>query len=1045
MLTRFNLGVLLFAMMLGAALYAQQDCDACVRVRDARINCPTDASGNITWTFEVTNASDFAATYLFFLTTPPGVSVSPNPIVFNPPLAPGETRPVTVTLSGALPGQQLCFDLVLYNAQLNRCCRVRHCITIPQCCFATPEETVWCDPHTGDFVYQFTIFNQFPAIVQYVVVVSETPGVSVSPQVIYLAPPLGYLQSRTLQVHIHGAAPGQTVRLRIGLLDIFGRFCCSEVRELTMPPCCATIRASAECTPEGALMTVTVTNWFPAPVCSMGLVPTTPGVSVQPALVQFNPPLQFGETRTVQVLLSSLQNCPQQVCFIATLFDCAFRQCCAVRFCVDAPALPVRRTYTTSADFLEGELDNVNLNTPDQLQLNPPDETTLTYPYAWFANWEDGTVSKFDMRTGNEVARYYTGPVSGGCSQAQPSRMSVDADGNLWVINRAVRYVTVVQILNDAFIDRNGDSQEQTSRDLNNNGCIDPNEILPWGQDERVARVYAIRRPNGDIPGINQLGRAVIVDSNGYIWAGLWNEGRVVQIAPDLDPFQYSPAAWTDACSQPPPQLYPMLLESVSTLPDARPYGLALAPNGFLYGASIDYYSIFEICPGNPSVPGDAQLTRVINIQARTGQSFWTYGIAVDQQCRVWTVNHADGSNAGRIAGYDPGTDTLVLSNQTFGGFWRGCTVDPTGCIWTAATSPSGMVAKWCIPNFNDPSTWTVQTQTYATHYGGSGIAATVASPNSALPFSIVVAGGFAAPAGWTQIDPVTMAPINSDTCPHNQLAVYNYTDFTGSLLRLTQQTGTWTVVYDSGCDDTQWGRVGWNAFVPQGTALKVRVRASNVIGSWPQYEEVQNGQIFCQRGRYLQVQVVFSRKGQRDLCNRERCGNDATPILYDLTIESLCECPRSTLWGTLYCDSNRNGSQDATENGLAGWTVVLRDARGNTASVTTDAQGHYEIETLPSGRYEVAAVIPPAWRSVTPATGRYEVEVQEGRAYRLDFGVALRADVNADGIVDDTDLLMVLFVFGGAGQELPEDVNGDGIVDDADLLIVLFAFDSGC
>ncbi len=50
--------------------------------------------------------------------------------------------------------------------------------------------------------------------------------------------------------------------------------------------------------------------------------------------------------------------------------------------------------------------------------------------------------------------------------------------------------------------------------------------------------------------------------------------------------------------------------------------------------------------------------------------------------------------------------------------------------------------------------------------------------------------------------------------------------------------------------------------------------------------------------------------------------------------------------------------------------------------------------------------------------------------------------DVNEDGVVDDADLLLVLFAF---GQECPlfciEDQNDDGIVDDADLLIVLFHF----
>jgi hypothetical protein len=57
-------------------------------------------------------------------------------------------------------------------------------------------------------------------------------------------------------------------------------------------------------------------------------------------------------------------------------------------------------------------------------------------------------------------------------------------------------------------------------------------------------------------------------------------------------------------------------------------------------------------------------------------------------------------------------------------------------------------------------------------------------------------------------------------------------------------------------------------------------------------------------------------------------------------------------------------------------------------------------------------------------------------------------ADVNRDGIVDNSDLLLVLFDFGEASAHpfyLPTDINCDGQVDDADLLIVLFAFGSSC
>lgn len=59
-------------------------------------------------------------------------------------------------------------------------------------------------------------------------------------------------------------------------------------------------------------------------------------------------------------------------------------------------------------------------------------------------------------------------------------------------------------------------------------------------------------------------------------------------------------------------------------------------------------------------------------------------------------------------------------------------------------------------------------------------------------------------------------------------------------------------------------------------------------------------------------------------------------------------------------------------------------------------------------------------------------------------FRPATAGDVNADGCIDDADLLAVLFAFGSTGCR-PEDVTGEGIIDDADLLAVLFNFGSGC
>ncbi|GIV06418.1 MAG: hypothetical protein KatS3mg016_1993 [Fimbriimonadales bacterium] len=85
---------------------------------------------------------------------------------------------------------------------------------------------------------------------------------------------------------------------------------------------------------------------------------------------------------------------------------------------------------------------------------------------------------------------------------------------------------------------------------------------------------------------------------------------------------------------------------------------------------------------------------------------------------------------------------------------------------------------------------------------------------------------------------------------------------------------------------------------------------------------------------------------------------------------------------------------------------------------------GVTSVEFSPEGRYF--------------AYGRYDgtVVLAHNPFYRVP------GDVNGDGVVDDADLLIVLFNFGG--NDSSADVNGDGVVDDADLLIILFNFGSG-
>jgi hypothetical protein len=1018
----FWLSVLTMLGCLTTTLNAQQGdpCRRCVTVVESRISCPTDATGNLTWSLTIRNDSDFVISFGFVIQTPGNVNISPNPVTFDPPLQPGETRTLTFTVSGSYLGySELCFDMVFYNSTLDRCCRLQTCVPLPRCCFIIREEQVVCDPHTGDFIYTFTLFNQFPAIVQYVVVLSDTPGVTVSPAVTVLNPPISYLGTATVSVRIRGAASGQTVRLRIGLLDFLGGLCCSTGHEVTMPPCCFEILDPVvQCTSDGIFYEFTLKNWYPAPICNIVVFPQTQGVTVQPNPIQLVPPLGYGESRRIRLRVLA-QGCGGQICLQLVLLDCMFRMCCSNSTCFEAPAAPVSRLWTTTQDFAEGEQDNVDISN-DEIKL--PREQTFEYPWVWVTNYSSGTISKIDARTHKEVARYY-GP--GGAV----SRTAVDRFGNVWVECRDAN--AVIQILDERnwtlAYDFNGNGQLDTSRDLDGDGCIDPNtEMLPFGQDELVVRYYRFDRRTHDFP------RAMGIDLNGFLWVGFYNSRKIVQIDPNLPVGLYSPAVGGGI---------PPFLEELTNTP--TPYGFVTAGSGFMYGATLGP-TVFEWCPGDPTVPGDAQITQQVVIPSQDNWTARSYGIAVDPSCTIWAADFN-----GRLIRWYPwmgAAGVAVSASHPTDSNQRGVIVDLDGNVWTSHTW-SSTIRRW------DPSTLTPTpyNDTCTSHHSGLGITYGGQIVNPAAPETALNDD----PARVSRVtfftyDPVTDTITQTGCVTCRGLNPYNYNDFTGALLRYALNEGTWRTVYDGGCNDRIWGRLDWNAFIPAGTSITVRVRAGNTLPIQTEWTTVGNGEEFCLRGRYLQVEVRLSRTPRvvRD-CNYQRCGQEGefiTPILYDIRATSLCECTRQfgTVRGNVFCDSDRDGQQDANDRALAGWAIVIEDQNGNQLTRFTDANGEYRFENIPDGEYRLVQMTPPGWLPIRPAGGETQIEVRQS-AVRIDFANVLLGDVNGDQCVDDSDLMAILFAFGSEGENLPEDVNMDGIVNDIDLLYALFNFGVGC
>jgi hypothetical protein len=103
-----------------------------------------------------------------------------------------------------------------------------------------------------------------------------------------------------------------------------------------------------------------------------------------------------------------------------------------------------------------------------------------------------------------------------------------------------------------------------------------------------------------------------------------------------------------------------------------------------------------------------------------------------------------------------------------------------------------------------------------------------------------------------------------------------------------------------------------------------------------------------------------------------------------------------------------------------------------NTYTATLSDSGIYAIDVSEQGAAEVLVQMAPGLARKVSLT----LSGTTTQNFMLTNG-----DVNGDNVVDDADLLQVLFNFGGSDSA--SDVNGDRTVDDADLLIVLFNFGS--
>jgi hypothetical protein len=179
----------------------------------------------------------------------------------------------------------------------------------------------------------------------------------------------------------------------------------------------------------------------------------------------------------------------------------------------------------------------------------------------WVANMDEGTVSKLDSRTANEVARYPTinatapagvSPWDAPCNWSNsgncPSRTAVDQNFDAYVANRAFgQQGTITKYANREAdcIDRNGNGMIDTSRDLNDDGTIELGTAEFVGVDDECILWTVPVGDNDAVPRALAIGLVPPDGLVGDVWVGLFNQRQACR----LDPFTGATSACMDISS----------------------------------------------------------------------------------------------------------------------------------------------------------------------------------------------------------------------------------------------------------------------------------------------------------------------------------------------------------------------------------------------------------------------------------------------------------------------------------------------------------------
>ncbi len=388
--------------------------------------------------------------------------------------------------------------------------------------------------------------------------------------------------------------------------------------------------------------------------------------------------------------------------------------------------------------------------TCDSVEADPNNPNAITLsekalpktPFIYISVTAKNQVAKLDTSTGQKL---WQKPSYG----TYPSRTAVAFDYSVWVGNRGF--------------------SNPSSPDASNLVHLDLDGNL-------ICRADAVGTSSAGV-------RGVAIDAEGYVWAGIWDTGKLYKVHPSK----------VDNTKNPPRCEVVGIYDT-----GVKIYGLAIDGSGYLWTASPEKKAKVDTKTGQV-------------VQYYTDSVF--YGVAVDKNDNVWYGGWGGG---GQIHMID--TKTGQVKNSSSGTGYTAVTVHPDdNSVWGSGYGNNTIV------KIDNASGSILCKQNIPSGYGSNPHGIAVAADGRVwMPLRY---------GGYALVYDKNCNFITAYEVDKGQ-ELYTYSDMTGMQLgSITAKGGHWIQNFDTGYSNPQYYSVEWKSVEPQGTGVEVQVRAAKTAG----------------------------------------------------------------------------------------------------------------------------------------------------------------------------------------------------------------------